>query len=235
MSVRKILPWLLLALLAALPYFGFGDYPLHLAIMALLWGYIYTSWSIMGRLGMVSFGHGAFLGIGAYASVLLWNGAGLSPWLGALVAVVISVALALLIGWPCFRFKIVGHYFALVTLALSEVVRLLIVALRDYTGGSLGITPKSALSDGATGSLSALQFGNKLVWFYILLVCWLIALWVWRRVDQSMDRLALEAISEEDRTSAEAAELKKTRALLKTISKKQAAGDFTPVQEETHD
>jgi len=202
MTLRKILPWLLLALLAVLPYFGFGDYPLHLAIMALLWGYIYTSWSIMGRLGMVSFGHGAFLGIGAYASVLLWNSAGISPWIGAVVAVIISVALALLIGWPCFRFKIVGHYFALVTLALSEVVRLLIVALRDYTGGSLGITPKSALSDGATGSLSALQFGNKVVWFYILLVCWLIALWVWRRVDRSMDRLALEAISEEEDAAA---------------------------------
>ncbi len=45
---------------------GLGNYPLHLVIMALLWGFIYTSWSIMGRLGMVSFGHGAFLGIGAY-------------------------------------------------------------------------------------------------------------------------------------------------------------------------
>jgi len=42
-----------------------------------------------------------------------------------------------IIGLPCFRFKIVGHYFALVTLALSEVTRLLIVALRDQTGGSL--------------------------------------------------------------------------------------------------
>ena len=57
------------------PFSGIGAYPLHLVVMALLWGYIYTSWSIMGRLGMVSFGHGAFLGIGAYAhSVLLAKG-----------------------------------------------------------------------------------------------------------------------------------------------------------------
>lgn len=202
MSKLKFLPWLLLAILAALPFMGVGSYPLHLIIMALLWGYIYTSWSIMGRLGMVSFGHGAFLGIGAYGAVLLWNGAGLSPWIGGLVAVVISVALALLIGWPCFRFKIVGHYFALVTLALSEVVRLLIVALRDHTGGSLGITPKSALGEGSTVSLGALQFSNKMVWFYIILAFWLFALWVWRRVDHSMDRLALEAISEEEDAAA---------------------------------
>ena len=51
-----------------------------------------------------------------------------------------------MIGYPCFRFKIVGHYFALVTLALSEVARLLIVALRDQTGGSLGATPNTALA-----------------------------------------------------------------------------------------
>ena len=36
-----------------------------------------------------------------------------------------------MIGWPCFRFRIIGHYFALVTLALSEIVRLIIVGLRE--------------------------------------------------------------------------------------------------------
>jgi branched-chain amino acid transport system permease protein len=192
----------LLAALVVAPFAGLGTYPLHLAIMALLWGFIYTSWSIMGRLGMVSFGHGAFLGIGAYGATLLWNSAGVSPWIGGAIAIVVAVALSVVIGWPCFRFKIVGHYFALVTLALSEVVRLMIVALRDHTGGSLGITPKPALVDGATASLSAMQFSNKLVWFYAVLVCWLMALYVWRRVDRSMSRLALEAISEEEDAAA---------------------------------
>ncbi|HMS78520.1 MAG TPA: branched-chain amino acid ABC transporter permease [Burkholderiaceae bacterium] len=202
MATLKPIAFLLLALLLVAPFSGIGAYPLHLVVMALLWGYIYTSWSIMGRLGMVSFGHGAFLGVGAYASVLLWNAAGLSPWIGGAVAVVVTVGLAVLIGWPCFRFRIVGHYFALVTLALSEVVRLVIVAMRDLTGGSLGITPKSALTDGATASLGALQFSSKVVWFYVVLACWLGALWVWRRVDRSMDRLALEAISEEEDAAA---------------------------------
>src|SRR4051812_21832469 len=123
-----------------------GNYPLHLMILVLLWGYIYTSWSLMGRLGMVSFGHGAFMGIGAYSVVMLWNHFGLSPWIGALVAFAATAAVAVLIGYPCFRFKIVGHYFALVTLALSEVVRLIITALREQTGGSLGATPNSALT-----------------------------------------------------------------------------------------
>jgi branched-chain amino acid transport system permease protein len=194
---------LLIALaLAALPLFNPGNYPMHLVIMCLLWGYVYTSWSIMGRLGLVSFGHGAFLGIGAYSVVMLWNLFGISPWLGAIVGVLASVVVALIIGIPCFRFKIVGHYFALVTLALSEVTRLIIVALRDQTGGSLGTTPNTALAQGNAWSLGALQFTDKVVWFYIVLAFWLAALWVWARVDRSMTRIALEAISQEEDAAA---------------------------------
>jgi branched-chain amino acid transport system permease protein len=155
----------------------------------------------MGRLGMVSLGHGAFLGIGAYVVVMGWNHFGLTPWLGIPLALGVTAAVAFLIGYPCFRFKIVGHYFALVTLALTEVTRLIIVALRDQTGGSLGVTPQTALAD-ASGSLLALQFSSKLVWFYIVLAAWLAGLWVWARVDRSMARLALEAISQEEEAAA---------------------------------
>src|SRR5229473_3306916 len=179
-----------------------GNYPLHLMILVLLWGYIYTSWSLMGRLGLVSFGHGAFMGIGAYTVVMLWNHFGWSPWAGALAALAFAAAVAIVIGYPCFRFKIVGHYFALVTLALSEVARLVIVALRDQTGGSLGATPNSALHGGATAAPGALQFSDKQVWFWIVLASWLAGLWVWRAVDRSMARLALQAISKEEEASA---------------------------------
>ena len=178
------------------------NYPLHLAILVLLWGYIYTSWALMGRLGLVSFGHGAFMGIGAYTVVMLWNHFGLSPWLGALAALAFTALVALAIGYPCFRFRIVGHYFALVTLALSEVARLVIVALRDQTGGSLGATPNGALHDGATVAVAAVQFSSKLTWLIVVAAFWLAGLWVWKRVDRSMGRLALQAISEEEEAAA---------------------------------
>jgi len=197
----SLAPFIALAVLAVTPLLGIGNYPLHLLIMVLLWGYVYTSWSIMGRLGMVSFGHGAFLGIGAYVVVMGWNSYGLSPWFGVPIALAITAIVAFLIGYPCFRYKIVGHYFALVTLALSEVTRLIIVALRDQTGGSLGATPKTALAE-TSWSLGALQFSNKVVWFYVILVFWLLGLWVWKKVDESMGRLALEAISQEEDASA---------------------------------
>ena len=193
--------WIGLAALAALPLTGMGDYPLHLLILTLLWAFVYTGWALMGRLGMVSLGHGAFLGIGAYAVVMGWNLFRLSPWLGAPLALAASALLAVLIGYPCFRFKIVGHYFALVTLALSEVARLVIVALRDTTGGSLGVTPLTALAN-ARWSLEAMQFSSKLVWYYLMLAVWLAGLWLWTRVDRSMARLALEAISQEEEAAA---------------------------------
>ena len=179
-----------------------GNYPLHLMILVLLWGYIYTSWSLMGRLGMVSFGHGAFMGIGAYTVVMLWNHFGLSPWIGSLVALGLTAVVAIVIAYPCFRFRIVGHYFALVTLALSEVTRLVITAMRDQTGGSLGATPNRALVEGTSVAVGAVQFSDKWVWLGIVLGFWLFGLWVWRMVDRGMGRLALQAISEDEEAAA---------------------------------
>jgi branched-chain amino acid transport system permease protein len=160
----------------------------------------------MGRFGLVSLGHGAFLGIGAYTTTLLWNFFGLTPWLGVVLAVAASVALALVVAYPCSRFGIVGHYFALVTLAVGEVVRLLIIAERDWTGGSLGLTLKPVGHD----SLLAVQYTDKRVFYFASLVLWLGGLWVWRRLDRSMARAAMEAIGE-DETAAASVGIRVTR------------------------
>jgi branched-chain amino acid transport system permease protein len=186
-----------LALMAALPAVT-PTYFLHILIQILLWGFVYTAWSMMGRFGFVSLGHGAFLGIGAYVPALLWNDWGLTPWLGIPLGIALSVLVAVLIGYPCFRLKVVGHYFALVTLALGQVVLLTIVAARELTGGSLGMTPT------AVGhSWYALQFPEKVYFYGIALAVWLGGLVVWRLIDRGIAREALEAISE-DEDAAEA-------------------------------
>jgi branched-chain amino acid transport system permease protein len=197
----RLLSVLGVVLLALVPLAGLSDYHLHILILILLWAFIYTGWSIMGRFGLVSLGHGAFMGIGAYGVTMLWNHFGLTPWLGIPLALALAAVVALVIGYPCFRFRITGHYFALVTLALSEVVRLVIVALRDYTGGSLGVAPTTALAE-SSWSLLALQFADKEVFFYIVLVCWLVGLLIWRMVDRSMARYAMLAISQEEDAAA---------------------------------
>ena len=191
-----------LLILAVLPWVVPSSYIVHLMVQVLLWSFIYTGWSLMGRFGLVSFGHGAFMGIGAYVVVLMWNLYGMSPWLSAPLGILLAVAVAVLIGYPCFRFGIAGHYFALVTLALTEVVRSVIVALRDTTGGSLGITPNNVLTDGATWSITAVQFADKKVFFYIALAAWGFGVWVWHKVDKSMMRYAMEAIGSDEQASA---------------------------------
>lgn len=200
--MNRTTAWIALAALSLVPVIGVGDYYLHLAITIMLWSFIYTSWSLMGRFGLVSFGHGAFLGIGAYVTTMLWNHFGVTPWIGIPLAVLLALVVAVLIGYPCFRFRITGHYFALVTLALTEVVRMIIVALRDYTGGSLGVTPNIALAGGQSFSLVAIQFAHKEVFFYVALGFWLLGLFIWRKIDGSMMRYAMQAISQEEDASA---------------------------------
>ncbi|MDJ0949165.1 MAG: branched-chain amino acid ABC transporter permease [Alphaproteobacteria bacterium] len=188
-----------LAVLVALPFVGVPEYYMHILVLILIWGFVYTAWAIMGRFGLVSLGHGAFLGIGAYTVALAWNLLGLTPWLGIPLGVGLAVLVAVVIGYPCFRFRVVGHYFALVTLALGEVVRLTIVALRDHTGGSLGLTPNRY---GEGTSLYALQFADKEVFYVIALLLWLAGIWIWRRVDASMARFAMDALSEDEDAAA---------------------------------
>ncbi len=188
----------LLALAPLLPLGVGKDYVLHVAIQIFIWSFIGGAWSLMGRFGLVSLGHGAFLGLGAYTTTLLWNAFGLSPWLGGAVAVALTVGLAAIVAYPCCRFQVVGHYFGLVTLAVGEVIRLLVIAERDWTGGSLGLSLKPAGRD----SLLAMQFADKRVFYWASLGLWLVGLWIWVRVDRSMARSAMEAIGEDETAAA---------------------------------
>jgi branched-chain amino acid transport system permease protein len=199
-----------LAFLVLLPLLGAASYLLHMAITILLWAFVYTAWSIVGKFGLVSLGHGAFLGIGAYTTALLWNFYGLTPWLGIPVAMLLAVAVSLVIGYPCSRLKVVGHYFALVTLALAEVARLGIVAARDVTGGSLGMTPR------AEASVYALQF-DRTTFYFVALAAWLFGLYIWRAVDRGIGSKALEAIAE-DETAAAAIGINVTREKLRVTA-----------------
>ncbi len=200
MTLERLWPWLLGVVLIALPFVHRDPYHTHLLILILIWSFAYTSWSMMGRFGLTSLGHGGFMGVGAYVTALLWNHLGLSPWLGIPLAMIAAAALALLIGYPCFRFRITGHYFALVTLALSGIVLQVITATRDWTGGSLGYTPEATKGS----HLVALQFTDKTTWYLIALGVWAIGLLIWRWVDRGMDRYALEAIAEDEDAAAAA-------------------------------
>jgi len=199
MNARLAWP-IVVAALIALPFVYRDPYHLHILILILIWSFAYTAWSLMGRFGLVSLGHGGFMGVGAYVTALLWNHLGLSPWIGIPIALVCAGALALVVAYPCFRFRITGHYFALVTLALSGIVLQVITATRDWTGGSLGYTPERTKGN----NIVALQFDDKIVWYLIALAVWFAGLLIWHLVDRSMARYAMEAISEDEDAAAAA-------------------------------
>lgn len=189
-------PWVVGgAALIALPFVYQSPYPLHIMVIILIWSFVYTSWSVMGRFGLVSLGHGGFFGIGAYVNALLWNYFHVTPWLGIPLGMLAAVAVALAIAYPCSRFRITGHYFALVTLALSAIVLQVITATRDTTGGSLGYTPERFHGG---NSIYALQFTGKQTWYLVALAIWAVGLLIRWRVDRSMLRYALEAIAEDE-------------------------------------
>jgi branched-chain amino acid transport system permease protein len=96
-------------------------------------------WNILaGYGGQFSFGHAAFFGTGAYAMALLQVRLGLNPWLALPIAIGIGGVVGFVIGALSFRARLRGSYFALVTLAFAEVLRILTNAL-SFTGGAAGV------------------------------------------------------------------------------------------------
>ncbi len=156
----------------------------------------------MGRFGLTSLGHGAFTGIGAYASVLLWN----YPRADALARHPDRASRSpprsrLLVGYPCFRLRITGHYFALLTLALTEFVRLCIVGLARLHR-RLARHPAARATATASRSTRCSSSPTACSSYYIALALWLFGLYVWLRVDRSMDRYALDAASQDEDAAA---------------------------------
>jgi len=92
---------------------------------------------LMGYAGQVSLGHAAFFGIGAYASGILTATYGWNPWAALLAALVVTSAVAWLVGRPTLRLH--GHYLAMATLGVGIIVSVVIRQTSGLTGGSSGL------------------------------------------------------------------------------------------------
>ena len=113
-------------------------YFLDSLVLILLWGALSAAWNVAGGYaGQVSIGHAAFFGIGAYSAALLGARYQQSPWLGMLVGVGLSLAAGAAIGYLSNRLK--GPYFALSTIAFSQVLLIIASRWRGFTSGSEGI------------------------------------------------------------------------------------------------
>ena len=91
----------------------------------------------VGYTGIINFGQAGFMAVGGYSMAILVLEAGLSFWLALPAAVLITMAFGVLIGLPSLRLR--ADYFAIVTLATAEVVRLAAQNARGLTGGNKGL------------------------------------------------------------------------------------------------
>lgn len=174
------------------------DHPYYREIIALifLWSAMAGAWNIVGGYaGKFSLGHAAFFGIGAYTSGLLYVRLGVSPWLGMIAGIILSVTLALFIGVVTLRLK--GKFFALCTIAFAQLVEISAIYLRGITGGSEGL-----LIPFNEGFLN-LSFSSKLTWVYIFCGLMLMVYGISRWLENSALGYKLSALRE-DEDAAEA-------------------------------
>lgn len=139
MSRREMLVGLaLLLLLAILPAVA-SNLVLNFVMTALIVALAAQGWNLLaGFGGQFSFGHAAFFGIGAYADAVLQTRYGINAWVACAVAVVGAGAFGWGLGSVVFRARLRGSYFALITLAVAEVLRICANAA-PITGGAAGL------------------------------------------------------------------------------------------------
>jgi branched-chain amino acid transport system permease protein len=166
---------------------------LHVAFQVLLFGYLSYCWSILGGFaGQTSFGHALFMAVGAYTSTVLLLSFGVSPWLGMLAGGALSGLLGLFIGYLSFRYGIKGAYFGLVTVAFTEIGR--IVALNvPAIGGALGLYIPIQ-----SDSFRELKFVDKISYYYVAAGFLLLVLAVTAWLERSATGHKLTAIRENE-------------------------------------
>jgi branched-chain amino acid transport system permease protein len=154
--------------LACVPLVIRSNHLLGLFIIVLFSAYLAQSWNILGGLcGQFSFGHAAFFGCGLYASLVLQVDAGWPAPLALAAAAAAGAGMGLFVGFISFRYGLKGSYFALVTLAVAEILRMTAGVL-NFTGGGTGKYLPTKMG------VENLQF-SKAGYYYFILVLFLFA------------------------------------------------------------
>jgi len=178
-----------------------SPYPRDVMIRVFLYAMLATAWNVLaGYCGQISLGHAVFFGTGAYTSTLLvtqdWLGAWANPWLGMALGALLAALLSQVIGYPVFRLR--GHYFAIATIAVGEIVQTLVINW-DSVGGARGLFVPIKRPD----SLANFQFHeSKQTYYYIALALLLVALGISRWILRSRTGYYFRAIREDQDAAA---------------------------------
>lgn len=182
----------LLALYIGVPLaFGGDSYVMSLVVAAMVIGGIALSWALLGNLGgMVSFGHAAFFGVGAYTSAVLSMKFGLPVFLALLLGGGGAV-LAALVMLPVLRLR--GPYFALAILAYAHIFRILATEWASVTGGSGGLSQIPPLP-----TILGFDFSSKTGGYLVILSIVLAFATAYHFIRRSHYGLALRAMHESE-------------------------------------
>lgn len=149
LQLRWSLPFLALLLALPLAAYSVGDtFYVGMATRVLVFALAASSLNlILGFGGMVSFGHAAFLGIGAYSVAILMQNGMTSAWIAWPLSILLSAMVSLVIGWISLRTQ--GVYFIMITLAFAQMLYYLVISLKAYGGDDgLSLAARSSVGGG---------------------------------------------------------------------------------------
>ena len=151
--------------MAVVPIFA-STYVVSVLIVVLFAAYFGQAWNIVtGFAGQLSLGHALYVGLGAYASAVLFVRFGLPPWLGMIAGMAIAALVGSVIAALSFRFSVTGVYFALLTIAFNEFTRILFDHF-GWVGATSGLF--LPVTNRAHDDLVMLR-GSPLMFYYFLL------------------------------------------------------------------
>jgi branched-chain amino acid transport system permease protein len=198
MTARETLPILLFLVGAVLvSLFVTSNVVLNFLVFTLILAIAAQGWNLLGGYGgQYSFGHAAFFGMGAYVSAILQQRFGVNAYPAAVFGIAAAALLGYGIGAMVFRAGLRGSYFALVTLAFAEVLRIMANAT-EITGGAAGLLISLNLGAGN------LQFANRSSFLILGAVLLALAMLITLALEKS--RLGAQLVAVRENESAAAA------------------------------
>jgi branched-chain amino acid transport system permease protein len=191
-----ILPVVVVAVLPLLPFVN--NYIIAATVRALIFISLGQAWNIVAGIGgQLSLGHGVFLGLGCYTTGVLFNKYGIPPWIGGWAGVLLSLAVALVMGSMTLRMR--GVFFALATVAVSLALVQLARHFVDLTGGADGLALKFF-----GNSLWAMQARSPVPFLYGSLAVVAAYYWITRWLLASYFGLAMQAVRDDEAAAAAA-------------------------------
>lgn len=209
-SLKSIL--LLIAILMLIAPLFIGKYLLFVLTMIFVNAFTAGAWNLMaGYGGLLSFGHAAFLGLGSYTTALLYIYFGTTPWIGMWAGAFLATLTGFALAWSSFRYKLKGVYFALATMLVAEILRI-IATNADFTGYSQGLQIPLKYD------WKEFQFDEKtLYWIGFILVMGML-FFTWRFSKSVLGRRLVATRENEDAAASLGVNLLRTRIIIICLS-----------------